>query len=205
MWCSGETSWIDGQTILRSSEDFDLEDLMVDGKMPRDVYCYAGLDLAADSDFTSLSLCIPRKDKLYFKTFLFVPSESLKTSQIKHLYEKWRRQGDIIICEGNVQDYDIILNKLLEIRKLMPIIKVAYDKWNSTALVINAEYNGLPMESFYQGAGHYNKPLKEMYRLFAIDKVRIDNNEAVRWCFDNVAIKEDNHENKMPIKKGKKI
>lgn len=204
IWCAGETSWIDSITILNSSESFELEDLMVDGKMPKDVYCYAGLDLAADSDFTSLSLCIPRKDKLWFKTYLFVPSESLKTSQIKHFYEKWHRTGEIIVCEGNVQDYDIILNKLLEIRKIIPILKVGYDKWNSTALVTNAEYKGLPMESFYQSAGHYNQPLKEMYRLFKCDKIRLDNNEAVRWCFDNVAIKEDNKENKMPVKKGKR-
>lgn len=209
IWCAGETSWIDAETILQSSDDFDLDDLRVEEngvmKMPKDVYCYVGVDLAADDDFTSVSLCIPRKDKLWFKTYLFVPSESLKTSKIKQLYKKWQLNQDIIVCEGNVQDYDVILNKLLEIRKQIPIIKIGYDKWNSTAFVTNCEYKGLPMEAFYQSAGHYNKPLKEMYRLFKCDKIRLDNNEAVRWCFDNVTIHEDNHENKMPKKKGKRF
>jgi len=204
LWCAGESAWIEGELIKKSSEKFDLEDLKVDGKMPNDIYCYAAVDLAADDDFTSLSLCIPRQDKLWFKTYLFVPSESLKTSKLKQLYKKWQQHNNIIVCEGNVQDYDIILNKLLEIRKQIPILKIGYDKWNSTAFVTNAEYQGLPMESFYQSAGHYNRPLKEMYRLFRCNKIRLDDNEAVRWCFNNVAIKEDNHENKMPKKKGKK-
>ena len=211
LWCAGDTSWIHSDIIKRSSEKFDLKDLMeFDEKlnkyvMPKKYYCYAAVDLAADDDFTSLSLCIPREDRLWFKTYLFVPSESLKTSRIKQLYQKWRLHNDIIICDGNVQDYDVILNKLLEIRTQIPILKVGYDKWNSTALVTNAEYKGLPMEPFYQSCGNYNRPLKEMYRLFVSDKIRIDNNEAVRWCFDNVTIHEDNHENKMPKKKGKRF
>ena len=215
MWCAGELSWISDDLIQKSSKSFEIEDFMVyDEKakkkiMPSKYYCYAGLDLSADSDFSSLSVLIPVEVEknffhFYFKTYLFVPSESLKFSRIKQLYQKWRQHDEIIVCDGNVQDYDMILNKILEIRTKIPIIKLAYDKWNSTAIITNAELKGLKTEPFYQSQGNYNSPLKNMYRQFQLGKIIIDNNEAVRWCFTNVAIHEDRHENKMPMKKGKR-
>ena len=216
MWCSGDVNWISDEIIKKSSKSFEIEDFMeYDEKlkkyvMPSKYYCYAGLDLAADSDFTSLSILIPVEVKknyfnFYFKTYLFVPSDSLKYSRIKQLYKKWQQHDEIIVCDGNVQDYDIILNKILEIRSKIPIIKLAYDKWNSTAVITNAELKGLKTEPFYQSQGNYNSPLKNMYRQFQLGKIIIDNNEAVRWCFSNVSIHEDRHENKMPQKKGKRF
>ena len=212
MWCAGETNWINEETVKKYSIDFELEDLMVyDEKlkkkvMPKKYYAFVGIDLAADRDFTSMSICIPAENRqIYFKTYLFVPSQSIKTSPLKYMYQNWDRQKDIIVCDGNVQDYDIILNKLLEINSLIPIYKVGYDPFHSTSFAVNMEYHGFNLEIIKQSAGHYTDPIANLYRKFLLGEVKIDNNAAVRWCFNNVVMHEDNHRNKFPKKKGKRI
>ena len=212
LWCAGEVNWISEEIVKQHSFDFELEDLMVyDEKlkkkvMPSKYYAFVGIDLAADRDFTSMSVCIPVENRqVYFKTYLFVPSQSIKTSPLKYMYQKWAAQKDIIVCDGNVQDYDVILNKLNEINSIIPVYKVGYDPWHSTSFAVNMEYHGYNLERLQQSAGHFTDPIANLYRKFLLGEIKIDNNAAVRWCFNNVVMKEDHRRNKFPAKKGKVI
>ena len=80
-------------------------------------------------------------------------------------------------------DYDYILNDLMRIRDIVYIQKIAYDAWNATQFVINAEEKGFPMEPFSQALGNFNRPTKEMERLILSGRAVIDNNLINRHCF----------------------
>lgn len=194
IWCSSQEVWLQNELLLKYSKIVNFEE------MPQGVVAYAGVDLAAVSDLASLSILVHVEDKFYFKTWAFVPESQLNDSINKELYKKWKRNGCLIVTPGNVTDYDYILNKIQEINKVIPIVKVSYDSWNATQFAISATEQGLNMSPYSQALGNFNKPTKEFERLIKSGKVIIDNSEVVRWCFSNAVLKSDFNENVKPVK-----
>jgi phage terminase large subunit-like protein len=193
IWCDSETVWIPEHYILQASGNLDFEQF-------RNMDCYAGIDLSSTSDLTCASFMIPTENKYYFKTLYYLPEAALQEKRFKDLYGEWRRQGLITITPGNVTDYDYILNDLMKIRDIVYIQKIAYDAWNATQFVINAEERGLPMEPFSQTLGNFNRPTKELERLLLSGKAVIDNNLINRHCFRNVIMARDKSGNTKPSK-----
>nr|DAH86359.1 MAG TPA: Large Terminase [Caudoviricetes sp.] len=193
IWCDSETIWIPDHYILQASENLDFEQF-------RKMDCYAGIDLSSTSDLTCASFMFPTKDKYYFKTLYYLPEAALHEKRFRNLYGEWRRQNLITITPGNVTDYDYILNDILRIKDIVYIQKIAYDAWNATQFVINAEEKGLPMEPFSQALGNFNRPTKEMERLLLSGRAVIDNNLINRHCFRNVVMSRDKNGNTKPSK-----
>jgi phage terminase large subunit-like protein len=193
LWCDAETVWIPEHYILSASADVDLNGF-------KGEECYAGVDLSSTSDLTSVAYLIPREDKMYFKIKYYLPEAALQEKRFKILYNDWRRQDLITITPGNVTDYDYILNDLRDIDKIVYLMNVGYDTWNSTQFVINATDKGLPMEPVSQSIGNFNKPTKELERLLLSGKAVIDNNTINRHCFRNVVLARDKNGNIKPSK-----
>ena len=193
IWCDSETVWIPDHYILQTSASLEFEQF-------RGMDCYAGIDLSSTSDLTCADFMFPTADKYYFKTLYYLPEAALQEKRFKDLYGEWRRQGLITITPGNVTDYDYILNDLMRVRDIVYIQKIAYDAWNATQFVINAEEKGLPMEPFSQALGNFNRPTKELERLLLSGKAVIDNNQINRHCFRNVVMARDKNGNTKPSK-----
>lgn len=193
MWCDAETVWIPEHYILNSSKEIRLDDFA-------GMDCYMGIDLSSTSDLTCAAFMFPTEDKYYFKVKYYLPEMALQERRFKELYGEWRRQGLITITPGNVTDYDYILNDIMDIRDKVYIQKIAYDTWNATQFTINAEEKGLPMETFSQVLGNFNRPTKEMERLLLSGKAFIDNNVINRHCFRNVVMARDRNGNTKPSK-----
>lgn len=193
LWCDSETVWIPDHYLLKASAKLDFEQF-------RDMDCYMGVDLSSTSDLTCADFMFPTEDKYYFKTKYYLPEAALQEKRFKELYGEWRRQGLITITPGNVTDYDYILNDILAIRDIVFIQKIAYDAWNATQFVINAQEKGLPMEEFSQALSNFNRPTKEMERLILSGRAVIDNNVINRHCFRNVVMARDRNGNTKPSK-----
>jgi phage terminase large subunit-like protein len=161
---------------------------------------YIGVDLAAVSDLTAVSLMIPTDDKFVFKTWYYLPQSALVDNSNAELYKKWKRQGLLKITNGNVTDYDEITNDIMKLGEVIPIQSIAYDTWNSTSWAIQMTELGQPLEPFSQALGNFNRPTKEIERLIKSDKVVIDDNEITRFCFGNVVLKHDWNDNVKPTK-----
>ena len=162
--------------------------------------CYMGIDLSSTSDLTCAAFMFPTAEKYYFKVKYYLPEMALQEKRFKELYGEWRRKGLITITPGNVTDYDYILNDILDIRDRVYIQKIAYDAWNATQFVINAQEKALPMQEFSQALGNFNRPTKEMERLMLSGKAVIDNNVINRHCFRNVVMARDRNGNTKPSK-----
>ena len=186
--------WIPDEYILSVTGDVDLS------SFDKNDDCFVGIDLSSTTDLAAVSYMVTHKNKLYFKTDYYLPRESLKTKKLKELYGQWARSGHLKLTPGNVIDYDIILNDIMDADKKVFIQKIGYDSWNSTQFVINAEDRGLPMEPFSQSIGNFNKPTKELERSILSENVVIDNNVITRHCFRNVTMKRDWNGNTKPSK-----
>ena len=192
-WVSSSDIWISNDLLLESSKKINLEDY-------KDLTAYVGVDLAAVSDLTAVSLMIPIDGKFYFWTKYYLPQSALFDNSNSELYKDWKRKGYLTITDGNVTDYDYLLSDILKMNNIVYIDKIAYDAYNATQWAINATAQGLPLEPYSQALWNFNKPTKELERLIKSGKVVIDDNPITRWCVSNVVLKYDHNENVKPTK-----
>lgn len=194
-WLTSSEIWISNDDLLKVTEKVDIEDLAKEGYT-----CYMGVDLAAVSDLTALTMMIPTTDKYIFKTWYFLPSSTLTDNSNSEQYKKWTRNKEIVITQGNCTDYDAVTNMILRISEKIPIERISYDQWNATEWAIRATELGLPLIPYSQAIGNFNKPTKALERAIKQGNCIIDNNEVTRWCFSNVILKRDWNENIKPTK-----
>ena len=192
-WVSSADIWINNDVLLKCSEKLDLSNY-------QGCTAYVGVDLAAVSDLTAVSVMIPYQDKLHFKTWYYLPQSCLSDNSNSELYKEWKRKGLLTITPGNVTDYDYVLADILRLTNYVYIDKIAYDSYNATQWAISATEQGLPLEPYSQALWSFNRPTKELERLIRMNKVIIDDNEITRWCFSNVSLKSDHNENIKPVK-----
>ena len=203
LWVQSKETWIPDSNIMKSFQKIDLSDF-------KGEECYIGVDLSAVSDLTAVSLMFPPNpdrekypDKFVFKSWSFLPEDTIEKSPNREFYKKARNCGHLIITPGNVVDYDYILKLILEINDNNPIYGVYYDQFNATQWAIDATDAGLNMVPFAQGLGSFNRPTKDLERLILSNRVVIDGSVVVRWNFQNIVLKEDYNLNIKPMKSGK--
>ena len=195
MWCDSSVIWIPSDDILSVSKKINLEDYY-----DKDWLCYCGVDLSAVSDLTALTFLLTDGDKYVSKTFYLLPSECLHRSENRDLYQRFYREGHLILTDGNVVDYDAITKIILQHWERLDLRLVGYDKWNATSWAVNAQSLGIPLQEFGQNVGNFSSPTKQLERLIKSKRIFIDNNPITRWNFANVILKEDWNENVKPTK-----
>ena len=200
IFCQSEEVWISSPTLDEVMDEVNLDDF--EGE---EAFC--GVDLAAVSDLTCLTILFPpnnlRKvhpDKFVFKTFEYIPSSAVQSVNGSKYLEWQKYSSRFKIIEGNVTDYDVILNDQIELSNKHNIVTTGYDQWNATQYTINAEKAGLTMSPFSQSLGNFNRPTKQLERLILSKKCIIDKDPCVKWCFNNVVLQHDSHDNIKPSK-----
>jgi len=193
MWCSSSETWLSHEMIVKNSKKLDINDFA-----GCDVTL--GIDLSKNRDLTAMSVMCKKDDKYYFITKYYLPASILTEHKQKERYKKWHYQKQITITQGNVTDYDYVMNDILKISEMCNIQMCYYDSYNASQFVINCTDKGLPMMPFSQTQASYNRPTKEFERLIYSDNVVIDSNDITTFCFENVVLKPDNYENVKPLK-----
>jgi phage terminase large subunit-like protein len=194
IWCDSAETWLTADLILEYTQKIDIANF-------KGAIGYLGVDLASVGDLTAVSCLIPDySGKHYFKTYYYLPQDSIEGHANSELYKKWKRLGLLTVTPGNVTDYDYITADIQRIAKDLSISCIGYDSWNATSWAIQATSLGLPLEPYSQSLGNFNKPTKEFERLLKSGKIILDDSEITRYCFKNVALKYDHNENCKPVK-----
>ena len=190
IYCQNSSVWIPDMVLKEQQFNFDWEDFK---KNRKDYIVFAGADMAAVSDFTALSFLFYKQSngKFYFYTKYYLPSVCLQESPNKDLYREWQRRGYLTVTEGNVTDYDYVLNDAVKAYKDFQFIWLGYDKYNATQWVISCTEAGLPMEEFAQNMLNFNQPTRTLERLVRSGEAFIDFNPITYFCFANVELKYD--------------
>lgn len=193
MWCSSSMVWVKPEVVVANMKDIKLEDYI-------GYTGVIGVDLGSVNDLTAISLMIPLADKKVFFNWAFLPEETYKTHPNKELYDKFIREGSLIITWGNVADYDYVANKIREINEIIPVTDVFYDKWNSTSWAIQMTEMGFNLTEFSQSIGNFNAPTKEFQRLLLTSELDLQKSSNFLWQVSCVSIKEDCSGNQKPVK-----
>ena len=190
IWTSSVTKWISDAKWMENSAEFDEKKL-------ENQECWAGLDLASTRDLSSFVLLFPIDDKFIIKPYFFCPVDNVYTRTMKDKipYNTWEKEGFLITTPGDVQDYNYIQDKIIELGGKYNIKSIAFDRWNSSQLVINLTESGANMSPFGQGYASMSAPTKEFEKLVLKNKIVHYNNPVLRWQLQNVNLRTDPAEN----------
>lgn len=190
--------WIPSEYILKCTDKVNLEDW-------KDYTCYVGLDLSSVSDMTAVSVLIfdNFNQKYVFKNYYFLPQSALQESPNREKYRVWNEQGFLHLTSGNVVDFDYILNLIQKINTVVPIEAIAYDSWQSTALIIKLTELGFNCQPFSQSIGSMTRPVKHLEMIARNGHLVLDDNPITRWMFANCELKEDWNNNQKVQKMNK--
>lgn len=194
-WCQSKVTWLPQELIAQHMKPIDLEEF-------RGMQCIIGCDLSTVSDFSSITVFLPPGDDgMYrFKTYTFLPNDSIENHPNRMLYEKFIQEGSMIVTNGNVCDYDYILYEIHKINQICPVAAIYLDKWNASQFQINLTNAGYNVQEFSQAVGNYNSCVKEFERLIKEGKVILDRSANVLWQFGNASLKGDINGNVKPTK-----
>ena len=164
--------------------------------------CYGGLDLAISGDFCAFSLYWP--DSGTVKTWYFLPEETVKkrNDAAGQSIRQWVADGLITATEGNVTDYAYIKARILELASKYEIKDIAFDRFNSSQLVIELQIEGLSLFPFGQGFVSMSAPTMELERLVKERRIKHAGNPVTRWQMGNIMLRTDPAGN-IKIDKGK--
>ena len=188
MWVSSAENWIPLDYIYNASQPINIEDF-------RNQYCYLSFDLASTTDLTCVSVMVESNSKYYMKNWYFFPADQLENNINAERYKRWANQGYLTLTNGNVTDYSLVQNKIMEIQNICPILQISYDQWNATDLAIRLTEQNLPLQPYSQSMQSMNLPTKTLERWILQGVVIIDKNPITLWCYENARVKSDWNEN----------
>ena len=190
-WVSAVSAWItDDEWMANNIAPIDLKRL--EGKK-----CYGGLDLASTRDISAFVLLFvddtEEEDIFEVVPFLFVPEAKVQNTigGTEADYSTWVQQGHMIMSEGNVQDYNFIQAKILELAERFNIVSIAFDRWNSSQLIINLLNEGLILNPIGMGFVSQSTPTKMIESLVLEKRINHGGHPVLRWMMSNVSIQSD--------------
>ena len=159
-WVRSSSVWIQDETFLANQSE--------EEPSPK-AKCWGGLDLASVSDVTALNLVWPNEDGGYLtRSWYWLPEEAIArrlATSGSHIYETFESLDNVFVTEGNVTDYDAIRRFLTgfhieggvvgydkdTLATRYNVEAIAFDRYNSSQLVLNLAADGLDLQPYGQG------------------------------------------------------
>lgn len=158
--------------------------------------CYGGLDISSVEDITSYTLYFPSLGALL--PFFWIPELNIGKFE---KYREWVKQGFLLTTPGNNIDKDIIRDKILETWDTYAIESIGFDPWQAQHLAQELLGHGLEMIKFPQSFGTFTIPTKQFYKNVLSHSIRHNDNPILTWMAGNVAVKEGQNGELLPLKK----
>ncbi|RKD96764.1 terminase large subunit [Marinifilum flexuosum] len=220
IWVKGDEVWITDKEWMRCA----FEELTLKEQIERlkGRTCYGGIDLASVEDLSALSLFFPAENgkPAEWLVFFWVPEDTIdKRVDVDGLpYDDWVREGWIFATPGNIQDYDAIRKFITGVHLLdgkmetseecvatwFDLKSCAFDRFNSSQLVVDLGKDGIEMTQFGQGFVSMSYPTKELKKLVLKSEINHFGNPVLRWQISNAVIEKDAADNHKISKKKSK-
>tara|TARA_R110000744_G_scaffold277887_1_gene390210 strand:+ start:404 stop:1963 length:1560 start_codon:yes stop_codon:yes gene_type:complete len=194
IWTTAESRWIDDLDVVACDETISDEVLL---SLP----CYGGLDLASVRDLTSLVLMWRIGEKIVVKHWTFIPEDKFEGRSGGKDGVNYMEWADYLeVTQGNVTDYNFVKAKIMELCEKYNVQSIAYDRWNSSQLVIECIDEGLKMSPFGMGYKSLSPAAKEIESKVMTRDFIYFNDPIIRWQFGNVQLEIDAAANIKPNK-----
>lgn len=164
--------------------------------------CRLGLDLASKVDIAALEILFPPLEEGgTWATFGFhyLPEATVDLPENER-YQAWRDAGLLKVTDGNVTDYEVIEEDILDLADRFEVLDVAYDPHQATMLVNRLVKRGLPMIEYRPLVLTFSEPMKQLDALIRDGKLEHNGCPVMTWMMSNVVAKPDKKDNVYPDK-----
>ncbi len=162
--------------------------------------CYLGLDLASKVDIAALEILIPINSSEYVRFGKYYLPESAIENGANDHYQGWMRDGWLTITDGEIIDFNVIKNDIIELSSLFQVEEVAYDPHQATMLVTELMTEGIPVVEMRPTVLNFSEPMKTLDGLIRSTYIQHNDDPVMTWMISNVVAKEDIKENVYPNK-----
>jgi phage terminase large subunit-like protein len=165
--------------------------------------CYGALDLSSTLDVTAWVLVFPRVDGVFVVVpKFFIPTAGLadRSRRDKVQYDRWAREGRIILCPGEVIDYHTVRAQIDEDRMRFDLRELAFDRWGAQEISQELSENGIVVVPFGQGYASMSAPTKALLALVMARKLAHGGHPVLSWMADCLVVAQDPAGNLKPVK-----
>ena len=136
-----------------------------------------------------------------FKHWTFVPEDKVHQRTGGKDGVNYLEWSDILeITAGNVTDYEFVQAKIMQLAQKYNIQSIAFDRFNSSQLVLNLTAEGFKMSPFGQGFVSMNPPTKALEAKILKKEVIHFGCPVLRWQIGNVQLATNPANDIKPIK-----
>lgn len=198
VWTEQATRWLPIDRWDACDERFHADDLV--GRE-----CFGGLDLSTVNDLTALAWVFPPAEPgERWKVLMryWVPRENIarRVRRDRVPYDLWVQRGLIEATDGNVVDYDVIRERVMQDCERYRVREIAIDRWNATQIATQLQNEGLTVAMFGQGFASMSAPAKELEKLVEGRELAHNGCPVLRWMAGNCAVAQDPAGNIKPDK-----
>ena len=196
VWVNASVAWMDMQKWDDCADpNLSLEDFAEEKSVD-------ALDLASKKDLAARIRIFKRQEadeKPHFYIFatFYLPELAIDES-VNASYEGWVEEGYIIATDGNVTDYLMIRDDIVDDKRT--VSEVAYDPFQATMLVNSLQVEGFEVTEYGNTVMNMSEPMKEFEAAVLEGRIHHTGNPVLSWCVANVVAKEDAKENIFPRK-----
>jgi phage terminase large subunit-like protein len=202
MWVDAPTVWVESKYWDACMQPIKYENFVRLGN------CGA-LDLSSTTDLTAFA-DISEPDEEGFRdldVWFFCPLDTIekRSKEDRVPYKYWsnlKRENAkdasdtyLIATPGNMVDYNIVFNKVVEITSERKTNHVEYDRKFSAGLITPLQEAGIELSPFTQTLMNYTSPTKEFERLLRSGKLRVGKNPILKWMLSGCVPIFDTNEN----------
>lgn len=199
LWVDAPEVWIPSEVWNKNKREFGVEVFAKAGS-------YSGLDLATTKDITAyIILSEPNEnDERFIKPFFFMPKDTIdaRATEDRVPYRFWVDAGYIIATDGNVTDYQVVKEIVMNTSLPYGLITLEYDGWNASDITQQLDESGIDCAKFSQGIASISWPTKQFERAVYEGKLLHDGNPVLEWMLAGCTVYRDANDN-IKVHKGK--
>lgn len=192
IWVSSAYAWMDMEMWNKCAvPNFDMYEYTPDP-------AWIGLDLASRRDIAAVQVLVRRDKRLYTFGKYYIPRARLDDEGAAQNVA-WVEQGYLTVTEGEIIDFSVIEDDILNLCREFDVQAVAYDPFQATKLVTELSDKGITVVEVKQTYAMLSEPMKELETDVYTQKLGHDGNPCMGWMMSNVVARR-NLENIRPDK-----
>lgn len=196
IWTNANSMWLNSESWARQGRVITEEEFAGEE-------CHIGLDLASKIDVAAAVKLFRREiDGVYhyfIKPKLYLPEEAVIENRNAN-YRGWVAAGHLIPTPGDVIDFAMIEEDIIEDSKKFNVREVPYDPWQATQMAQHLATEAFRVIEFPATVRNFSEPMKEFEALVRQGRIWHDNNPAFNWMISNLVVREDRKGNIFPRK-----
>lgn len=162
--------------------------------------CIVSFDLASKRDFNAGIRIFERGNMLHVFTRFWLPRAAVDASTNASM-TGWVADGHIQVTEGDVVDYDVICDTVIdEWAVLNRIGRVAFDPYQAQHAIQKLQGEQIECVEVRPTVLNFSEPMKELDARTYSRRIRHDGNPVMRWMMGNVVALRDHKDNVYPRK-----